>query len=81
MSGGVGRESKVVLFGGGSEMVEHHSGLYAGDAAGGINFENPRHVLREVEDDGDIAALPGERRATAAAEQWRAKLAAERNGC
>jgi hypothetical protein len=61
--------------------VEHDSGLYAGDAAGGIDFENPRHVLGKIEDDGDVAALAGERRAGAAAEERRAELAAERDGC
>jgi hypothetical protein len=70
----------MVLFGGGAEMVEHDPGLYAGDAAGRIDFKNPRHVFGEVEDDGDVAALSGERRAAAAAEQRRAELAAERNG-
>ena len=75
--GGVGREGEMVLFGGGAEIVEHDSGLHAGDAAGGIDFENPRHVLGKIEDDGDVAALAGERRAAAAAEQRRAELAAE----
>src|ERR1700691_5887607 len=67
----------MVFFGRGSEMVEHDPGLYAGDAAGRIDFENPRHVLGKIEDDGDVAALSGERRAAAAAEKWRAELAAE----
>ena len=38
-----------------------------------------RHVLREIEDDGDVAALSGERGAAAAAEHGRAELAAECN--
>ena len=77
--GGIGREGEMVFFGGGAESVEHDSGLHAGDAAGGIDFENPRHVLGEIEDDGDVAALAGERCAAAAAEQRRAELAAERD--
>ena len=77
--GGVRPEGEVVLFGGGAETVEHDSGLYAGDAAGGIDFENPRHVFGKIEDDGDVAALSGQRRASAAAEQRRAELAAERD--
>ena len=77
VSGGVGSEGEVVFFGGGAKTVEHDSGLYAGDAAGGIDFENPRHVFGEIENDGDVAALSGERRAAAAAEQRRAELAAE----
>ncbi len=79
VSGGIRPEGEVVFFGGGAEMVEHDSGLYAGDAAGGVDFENPRHVLGEIEDDGDVAALSGERGAAAAAEQRRAELAAERD--
>jgi hypothetical protein len=59
MRGGVGSESEMVLFGGGAESVEDDSGLYAGDAAGGIDFENARHVLGEIENDGDVAALAG----------------------
>jgi hypothetical protein len=80
VSSGIRAEGEVVFFGGGSEMVEHDSGLYARDVAGGINFEDLRHVLRKIEDDGDIAALSGEGRAAAAAEKWRAELTAERDG-
>src|SRR5580698_2420064 len=79
VSGGIGGEGEVVLFGGGSEMVEHDSGLHAGDAAGGIDFENPGHVFGEIENDGDIAALAGERGASSAAKQRRAEFAAARN--
>ena len=69
-----------MLFGGGAQMIEDDSGLHAGDAARGIDLENPRHVFGEIEDDGNVAALAGKRRAAAAAEQRRAELAAERNG-
>ena len=79
MGGGIGGEGEVVFFGGGAEMVEHDSGLYAGDAARGIDFEDPRHVLGKIEDDGDVAALSGERRAAATAEQRRAEFSAERD--
>ena len=77
--GGIRREGEVVFFGGGAQTVEHDSGLYAGDAAGRIDFENPRHVFGKIEDDGDVAALSGERCASATAEQRRAELAAERD--
>jgi hypothetical protein len=70
----------MVFFGRGAEMVEHDSGLNAGDAAGGIDFENPRHVFGKIENDSDVAALSCERCASAAAEQWRAKLAAQSDG-
>jgi hypothetical protein len=68
-----------MLFGGGAEMIEHDSGLYAGDAAGRIDFENARHVFGKIKNDGDVAALAGERCAPAAAEKWCAELAAERD--
>jgi hypothetical protein len=80
VSGGIWGEGKMVLFGGGAEIVKHYSGLYASDSALGIDFEDPRHVLREVEDDGDVAALPCERRASTTAEQWRSELTAEGDG-
>src|SRR5271166_4170338 len=75
--GGIGGEGEMVFFGGGAKSVEHDSGLHAGDAAGGIDFENPRHVFGEIEDDGDVAALAGQRRAAAATEKRRAEFAAE----
>ena len=67
VSGRVGPKGEVMFFGCGAQTVEHDSGLYAGDAAGRIDFEDPRHVLGKIEDDGNVAALSGERRAAAAA--------------
>ena len=79
MRGGIGPEGKMVFLGCGAEIVEDDSRLHAGDAAGGIDFENPRHVLGEIEDDGDVAALPSQRRAAAAAKQRSAELTAQRD--
>jgi hypothetical protein len=70
----------MVLFGGGAKSVEHDSGLYTGDAAAGIDFENARHVLGKIQNDGDVAALSGEGGASATAKKRRAKFAAERDG-
>jgi hypothetical protein len=70
-------EGEVMFFGGGAQTVEHDSGLYAGDAADRIDFENPRHVFGKIEDDRDVAALSGQGCAGATAEQRRAELAAE----
>ena len=61
-------------------MIEDDAGLDARDAALGIDFENARHVLRKVEDDGGVAALSGKRGASAAGEQRSAVVAAEGNG-
>jgi len=80
VGGGVRTEREMVFFGGGAEIVEHDPGLYAGDAADGVDFENPRHVFGKIENDGDVAALPGERCAAAAAQQWRSELAAQSDG-
>jgi hypothetical protein len=78
VSGGIRAEGEVVFFGGGAKIVEHDSGLYTRDAADGVDFEDPRHVSGEIENDGDVAALSGEGRAAAATEKGCAELAAER---
>ena len=78
--GWIRAEGEVMFFGGVAEMVEHDTGLHAGDAADRINFENPRHVLGEIEHDRDVAALSGERCASAAAKKRGAELAAEGDG-
>jgi hypothetical protein len=46
-----------VLFCRNAEVVENHAWLNPSEAAGGINLENPRHVFREIKNDGRIAAL------------------------
>src|ERR1700678_1009482 len=70
----------MMFFGGIAEIVEDHAGLHASNAADGIDLEDPRHVPGEIEDDGNVAALAGERGASATAEQRRSELAAERYG-
>src|SRR5580658_6464329 len=77
VSCGIRTKGGLVFCGSGAETVEHDSGLHAGNAPGGIDFEDPRHVFGKIEDDGDVAALSGERRASAATEQRGAELAAE----
>ena len=61
-------------------MVENYAGFDARDALRGINFEDACHVLGEVEHDGGVAALPGERSASAAGEQRSLVVAAEGHG-
>jgi len=68
-----------VLLGCGAEVVQDHARLDAGDAALGIDFEDARHVLREIKHDRHIAALSGERGASAAGKQRRAMFAAQGN--
>jgi hypothetical protein len=76
VAGGIWRERQVIFLGGVAKMVEDDSGLDAREAALGIDLENVAHVLREIEDDGNVAALSGERCASTAAKQGRAELAA-----
>jgi len=77
VTGGIGGESQVMFFGGVAEVVEDDARLYACDAAGGIDLEDARHVLREIEYDGDVAALAGEGGASAATKQRGGEFAAE----
>jgi len=58
-------------------VVEDDAGLHASDAAGRIDLENARHVLGEVEYDGDIAALSCEGGTAAAAEHRSIEFSAE----
>ena len=60
VSSGIGREGEVVLLGRARRLIEDDAGLNARDAARGIDFEDARHVLRKVEDDGGVTALSGE---------------------
>ncbi len=77
---GIGGEGEVMLLGLGAEGVEDDAGLYAGDAALGIDLEDAVHVFGEVENDGGVAALTGEGGAAAAGEERGAMVAAEGDG-
>jgi hypothetical protein len=59
------------------QLVADHAGLDARPLVLGVDLEDPVHVLRKVEDDGDVRALPDEAR-TAAARQHRGTVAATR---
>jgi hypothetical protein len=50
----------MVFLGRRAKTVEHDAGLDACDAALRIDFENPCHVLRKVENDCGVATLSGE---------------------
>ncbi len=80
MAGGIGREGQMIFFGGVSEMIEDDSGLHARDAPLGIDLEDISHVLREIENDGDVAALSGERGAAAAAKERSTEVATNGDG-
>ena len=57
---GIGRKSEMVLLGRRTKTVEDNAGFNPRDAALRIDLENPRHVLRKVEDDGGVTALSRE---------------------
>jgi hypothetical protein len=81
MRGRIGRKCEVMFFSGGAEMIEHHSRLYAGDSAGRIDFKNPRHVSRKIEDNGDVATLTGKRSTPATAKQGCTEIPAQCHRC
>src|SRR5579864_8499680 len=79
VSGGVGGKGEVMLFRSIAQAVKDDSRLYTSDAARGIDLDYAVHIAGKIENDGYVAALSGERSASAAAEQRRAEFAAERN--
>jgi len=66
-----------MLFGFGAEVIQDYPWLNPGDAALGIDFEDARHVLREIEHDRYVAALTRERSASTAGQQRSAMFAAQ----
>ncbi len=72
----VRRERQVVALRGVAQVVEHDARLDARRPRDGIERDDAVQVFREVDDDRDVAALPGEARAAAAREHRRTSLAA-----
>ena len=66
VGGRVGREGEFVGFGGIAQRIENDAWLNAREFALRIELKNLVHVLRKIEDDGDVAALSGEAGAGAA---------------
>jgi hypothetical protein len=58
-----------MLFRGVAQVIEDNSRLHASDATHRVDLKNFRHVTGKVEDDRDVAALPGERCAASSAQQ------------
>ena len=75
----VGPEGQIMFLGSASQVIEDDARLDPCSAVKRINLEDPSHVLREIDHNGDIAALSGERRPSTPTEQGRAMLAANRN--
>src|SRR5215468_297288 len=78
---GIGSKCEFMFLGCGPEVVEDDSRLSACDAPPRIELDNLRHVLREVEDYSNIAALARKRCASASTEQRRTVFPADRNRC
>jgi hypothetical protein len=79
VAGGIGREGQVIFLGGVAQIVEDDAGLHAGDATLRIDLDDLGHVPGKIQNDGDVAALAGERGPAAAAEKGRGKFAAHGN--
>ncbi len=60
VGGGIGREGEVEFFCGVADAVEDDAGLDVDGASDGVDGVHAVHVLREIEDDGGVAALTGE---------------------
>ncbi len=71
---GIGPKGQVIALRRVTQIVQHHAGLYPGDAALGIDLKNFRQVAGKVEHQRHVAALPGKRRPAAAAQERRAVL-------
>ncbi len=67
--GRIGAESNPMWFGGIAHPVENAAGLDRSELGFDIDIEHIAQILREIHDDSDVAALPGEAGAAAAREQ------------
>ncbi|HLX59200.1 MAG TPA: hypothetical protein VKR83_19455 [Ktedonobacteraceae bacterium] len=65
--------------GGVAQHIQDNAGLDAGDLLPRINLEDGAHVPGHVDDDGAIAALPGQAGSTAARQQRNSIAPAERD--
>jgi hypothetical protein len=75
--GRIGREGEAVAARGVPQVVEHAAGLDARGLRCRVDLEHAVHVLREIEQHGDVARLPAKARAAAAREHGRVVAAAD----
>src|SRR6185312_6036200 len=76
VSGRIRSEREVVRFGRVAQRIENYTRLNPCETLNRIDFQDPVHVLGKVEDDGDVAALPGQAGAGASRQDWCAVLPA-----
>src|SRR6266853_4695903 len=74
--GRVGSERQMVELCTIAQMIQHDAWLDPGEVSLRVQLQNLVHVLREVQNDGDITTLSREARAGTAREHWRSELAA-----
>ena len=72
------REGEAVQLGGVAQHVAHRAGLDAGKALVSIDRQHAIEVLRAVDDERDVHALPAKRGAAAAREDGHAVFPAQR---
>ncbi len=77
VGGRVGPEGEAVGLGGGPQVVQHRARLHHGQAALGVDLDDPMHVLGEVQHHRHVAALAGQAGAAAAGQDRHVVLAAE----
>jgi hypothetical protein len=75
----IGRKSQLMGLRLVSESVQHNSRLNPRNFFVGIDLEDPVHVLREIENDRDITALPGETSSGTASQDGSTVLPARSN--
>src|SRR6185437_8821546 len=64
----IGAESQPMRFGRRTQIVEHDARLNSRDPRHRIDLQDRRHIPAEVDDDGFVAALTGERRPSTSTE-------------
>src|SRR5271156_4830759 len=77
----VGSECQVMFLGGITQTIENDSGLNSRNPPRRIDLDDLGHVFREVEHNGNIAALSSERSPTAATEDGSAEFTSQRGSC
>src|SRR5216117_4156180 len=80
VSGGIGAEGEMKFLSRSGQLLVNDSRLDSREFFNRIDLNDPIHVFGVIDDDRDVAALPGETRASPARSDRRAELAAEREG-
>ncbi len=74
--GWIGAERQLMLLRAVAQRIQNDAGLDARESSCRVDLQNLVHVLREIQNHGDVAGLPGEARAGAARQDRRAEFPA-----